>query len=271
METSKILTASLLDLLFDNRNKDYGAYELRKTYQERIIKSLVLAISVAGLVYAGVALANSKFQHRERYNIKPIVELQQVIEKKEPEKLPDPPKHTEPPQVKAEIFTPPKIVATDDINKPLPTQEDLDSSKIGLVKMEGVAYNGSTDNTKINDNTGVIDDKPKDKDEGVVGDVQIEAKYQGDWKKFLERNLRAEVPVDNGAPAGRYTIIIQFIVDIDGTVSNITPLTHLGYGMEEEAIRVLKKADKWEPAFQKGIHVKAYRRQPITFEVLTED
>jgi protein TonB len=76
--------------------------------------------------------------------------------------------------------------------------------------------------------------------------------------------------VDNGAPAGRYSVVVQFVVDKEGNVSDIETLTHHGYGLEEEAVRVLKKATKWEPAIQNGIKVKAYRRQVITFEVNDE-
>ena len=269
METSKILTASLLDLLFDNRNKDYGAYELRKTYQERIIKSLLITITIAGIAYAVSVLASRISHQKERYKTIPGVIVEDLPEIK-PEKVPEPKKQSEP-QVRTEIFTPPKIMPTDEISKPLPTQDDLDSSKFGLIKQDGIVDNGLTEITKLDDGKGIIDNNRTEKNDEPVWSVQVEAKYNGNWENFLRRNLRPEVPVDNGAPAGRYTIIIQFIVDVDGTVSAITPITHLGYGMEDEAIRVLKKADKWEPAFQNGIHVKAYRRQPITFEVMTDD
>ena len=59
--------------------------------------------------------------------------------------------------------------------------------------------------------------------------------------------------------------MVQFVIDQEGKVSEITALTNMGYGMEQEAIRVLKKADKWNPAIQNGRPVKMYRRQPITF------
>ena len=61
------------------------------------------------------------------------------------------------------------------------------------------------------------------------------------------------------------------MVDTNGTVSDIKPLTNLGYGMEQEAVRVLKKATKWEPAIQNGRKVKAYRRQKITFQVMSDE
>jgi protein TonB len=63
---------------------------------------------------------------------------------------------------------------------------------------------------------------------------------------------------------------MQFVVELEGKVSDITAMTNHGYGFEEEAIRVLKKAAKWEPAIQNGRPVKAYRRQVIIFEVPEE-
>lgn len=268
METNKILTASFLDLLFDNRNKDYGAYELRKTYEQRISRSLVITIAVTGLIYAGTALANSRSADHERYTIRPDVTIESIPDPKPPEKIPETPK-PEPP-VRTIAVTPPVIVDDNEVKHSMPTKEDADSSMIGLTTNEGTRDTGLSQPTEINDGTGVVENKKPENTEPFYV-VQVEAKYAGNWENFLRRNLRAEVPADNGAPAGRYTIVIQFIVDVDGTVSNITPLTNLGYGMEQEAVRVLKKADKWEPAFQNGIHVKAYRRQPITFEVLTGD
>jgi periplasmic protein TonB len=83
------------------------------------------------------------------------------------------------------------------------------------------------------------------------------------------RNLNPSVPINNGAISGVYTVIVQFIVDIDGDISNVTSLTKHGYGMEEEAMRVIRRGPKWEPAIQNGRKVKAYRKQPITF-VVTE-
>jgi protein TonB len=65
-------------------------------------------------------------------------------------------------------------------------------------------------------------------------------------------------------------VVIQFIIDKEGKISNITALTKHGFGMEEEVIRLLKKAPNWKPAIQDGRFVKAYRKQPITFMVIEE-
>jgi hypothetical protein len=90
---------------------------------------------------------------------------------------------------------------------------------------------------------------------------------QKGWTRFLERNLNPSVPVDKRAPVGTYTVVAQFIVEKDGSINNIKALTHNGFGMEEEVVRMLIKSPKWVPAQQFGKKVRAYRRQPVTFVV----
>ncbi|MFV0605254.1 MAG: energy transducer TonB [Niabella sp.] len=106
---------------------------------------------------------------------------------------------------------------------------------------------------------------------GIFTKVDKDASYPGGaiaWRNFLIKNLKGETPVDHGAKAGTYTTVIQFIVDKDGTVSDIKPLTKVGYGMEDEAMRIIKLSGKWKPAIQNGREVTAYRKQPLTFQVL---
>ena len=65
-------------------------------------------------------------------------------------------------------------------------------------------------------------------------------------------------------------MVVQFVVDKEGNISDVRSLTNHGYGMEEEAMRVIKKGPKWNAAIQNGRQVKAYRKQPITFRVESE-
>jgi len=87
------------------------------------------------------------------------------------------------------------------------------------------------------------------------------------WKEFLDDNLDMNVPSENGAPAGQYNVEIKFTVDTTGSLVDIQPMTHCGYGMEEEVIRVLKKSPRWTPGIQNGRKVKSPHIQPITFYV----
>jgi Gram-negative bacterial TonB protein C-terminal/GldM C-terminal domain len=103
--------------------------------------------------------------------------------------------------------------------------------------------------------------------------VDVEAFYPGGdqaWRKFLENNLDASAPSDNGAPVGVYTVVVQFVVDTNGNTSDVKALTQLGYGMEQAVIQLIKKAGLWSPAKVNKRPVKSYRKQPATFVVTQE-
>ena len=106
----------------------------------------------------------------------------------------------------------------------------------------------------------------------ITPDFQLEklASFPGGldgWKKFLMKNLNAELPIINEAPAGKYTVMVQFKVCTDGTICDIEAKNNPGYGLSDEAVRVVKKSGTWVPAEQKGRKVKTIFRQPITFFV----
>jgi antitoxin component YwqK of YwqJK toxin-antitoxin module len=90
------------------------------------------------------------------------------------------------------------------------------------------------------------------------------------WISFLTKNLDAMVPIRNNVGAGYYTALVKFIVNTDGSISDITPVTSLGFGMEQEVVRIMKKSPRWIPAVQFGRKVKAYRIQPVTFGVTND-
>jgi protein TonB len=97
-----------------------------------------------------------------------------------------------------------------------------------------------------------------------------EPEYSGGkraWKKYLEHNLNTSVPFDNKAPNGIYTVIVGFTVNKDSTLSDVKALTNFGYGMEEEAVRVIENSRNWIPGILQGKVVSFYRSQPITFIV----
>lgn len=270
MDSKNILTADLLDLVFDNRNKDYGAYELRRFYNQRIGKALLITGALVGITFTGIALGAKL---RPEKNIPKVTGITVVIKPVEQEKKPEPiiPQAAKPQPaaqpVRSEIFTKPVIADDNDVSKPAPDQETLSNARISNVQSDGPVDAGIATTNTLDQGTGIIQQQEVKEPDTPFTRVEVEAKFNGNWEKFLLRYLNGNVPVDNGASPGRYTVMIQFVVDVDGSVSDIRPLTSLGFGMEEEAIRVLKKATKWEPAIQNGRQVKAYRKQPITFQV----
>jgi TonB family protein len=87
------------------------------------------------------------------------------------------------------------------------------------------------------------------------------------WRKYLEKNLNANVLAENHAPTGHYSVKLTFNVSKDGTISNVVAKTKNGYGTEEEAIRFIKEGPKWVPAKKDGSFVDSEVNQTITFMV----
>jgi hypothetical protein len=148
-----------------------------------------------------------------------------------------------------------------------------DKAKNGVIEIKTKKLNSITQKDEIID-SGYVNSTPLQTDDNkIFVKVEVEAAFPGgvtEWRKFLERNIDATVPVKNGAKAGTYTVVVQFIVHKDGRVSDVRALTNHGFGMEEEAMRLIKKGPNWIPAIQNGHQVTAYRKQPITF-VVVED
>lgn len=87
------------------------------------------------------------------------------------------------------------------------------------------------------------------------------------WVKFLKKELNTKIPVENGAQKGRYAVVIEFVVKEDGTPADFIALTNHGYGMEEEAMRVLGTVKKWKPAIMNGKPVESVFKKEIVFVV----
>ena len=271
MEANKILNADILDLIFEDRNKEYGAYNLRKTYNQRILKALIITASIAVLALLGSLLAKA-FQSKNNNVVQHEITLQDIKEEEKKQDIPPPPppKPPPPPQVEMAKFTPPKIVKDEEVKEVIQENKELEEKKIDVKSQEGVKDDNIATPTQIDEGKQVIEEKKEDDENKIFEKVEVEAAFpggEGAWKKFLERNLRADVATENGAPAGSYTVWVQFVVDKEGNVSDVKALTNHGYGMEDEAVRVIKKGPQWKPAIQNGRQVKAYRKQPITFQI----
>lgn len=273
MESNKILQSDFLDILFDEKNKQYGAYELRRSYDKRIIKALCITGIAIGLAIGSTLIARPTNED----TIMPddngglVIRPYDEVEVPRVEPPPPPPKPIEPPQMQTIAFVEPVVSPDDQVFNTPPAQDDFDGVKIS--DLDRIGVKGGDDIStppEIINKVGIIEEKKKLTDEPWIGPVEIEAEFPGgakEWERFLRRNLQADIPIDNNAAPGRYTVYLQFIVDKEGRVSDIKALTAHGFGMEEEAMRVLRKATKWNPANQNGRAVKAYRKQPITFVV----
>ncbi len=276
MEASKILNADILDIIFDGKNKEYGAYDLRKSYNKRIITALVSLVSVLLLFLLGSVLANviSGGKKHEVMQVAQEVQLEKVPEKK-PDVVPPPPpppKMAPPPKVEIAKFTPPKIVPDDKVKedeKP-PEVEKVETAKIGAINQEGTKDEGVVAPPVEAKGTGtVVAPKVETEDyDKTFTKVENPATFPGGmdgWRRYLERNLQYPESAQEAGTQG--VVRVQLVVDKEGNVSEVKALNDPGDGLGAEAERVIKKGPKWIPAEQNGRKVTFRFVQTVTFQL----
>lgn len=278
MEKEKILKSDVLDIIFDGRNKEYGAYQLRKSYNGRITIALIGTVAICVITILSSVIASATKKNDKTEIFVQDMELQDVKqEEKKPEPPPPPPPPApEPPKVEITKFTPPKIVKDEEVKEEdeIKEVEKLEDTKIGVINQEGIKDDGFVAPPVESKGTGVVEAPKVEEDyDKVFTVVQIAAEFPGGlaaWQKYLERNLNRDLPVDNGAPPGKYTVTVSFIVDKTGVISDVKAENNPGYGTADEAVRVIRKGPNWKPAVQNGRNVIYRHKQNITF-VVSED
>ena len=279
MDANKILSSELIDLVFEGRNKDYGAYELRKDYNKRLRNALILTASIGLLLVIASFISSLDLGgNKGKMEIKEV-QLEEIKQDQPEPPPPPPPKPPEPPKVEMAKFTPPKVVKDEEVKeeeKP-PEIEKLEETKIGTVNQEGAKDEGIV--APPIEAGGVVEAPKEDDYDKVFQKVEIDAEFPGGtagWTRYVTREI--ERNIDELQDDGRSgTVVILFIVDKEGSVSEVRALpcgeagvpNCLGPGtkLAEIATVAIKKGPKWKPAVQNGRQVKAYRRQPVTFQL----
>lgn len=282
MEINEIKKADFLDILFDGRNKAYGAYDLRKTYRRRVIVSLTTMLCVVVALGAILLYTAESKNKAKQVSVMQEIELAQVeeIKNKPPEAAPPPPPPP-PPAPKAEPiklevtkFVVPKIAPDIEVKKEIKDQDELTNTRIGSFDQKGLKTGAMAPPLEVSGVGGTsfqnvaASAAPAKKDdyEKEFTTVAVEAKYPGDWERFIRRNLNNNIVVDQGAPPGtRYTVVVSFRVDREGNVTEVKAMNDPGYGAAAEAVAAIRKSGKWIPAEQNGQKVISRKRQAITF------
>lgn len=283
MDVNKILSADFLDIVFDGRNKEYGAYELRRNYNKRLGRAILITVSLALLLVLGSFILDTVSKNRGKVEVKEV-KLEEIVQaqKNEPPPPPPPPKPPEPPKVEMTKFTPPKVVKDEEVKedeKP-PEIEKLEDTKISTVSQEGTKDDGIV--APPVDDGGVVEAPKQDDEDKVFQKVEIDAEFPGGssgWTRYVTREIERNIDeLQDDGKSG--TVVVLFIVDKEGNVSEVRALACgeagvarcLGPGtkLAEIAVNAIRKGPKWKPAVQNGRNVKAYRRQPVTFQLAEE-
>lgn len=268
MTSQQILTADVIDILFENRNKDYGAYQLRKEYSKQLWKSVVIAVSFAFLlvflIRPGVAEALAKPEEGTVVTVEHMVPLPE--QKREQQQLQ---KQTPAPQVRQEKSIDQFKIVAKAFVEPIATQDMLEKAAISDVSTSGIDAHGMQ--APILSETGgagkSVEKEPEPAKE-VVPDKQPQ--FPGGvqaWLAFLGRHLQAPESLESGE---KRTVLIRFYVAEDGGITNFQVVRSAGAAFDNEVIRVLKKMPRWAPAMQGGHPVAVSFTQPVTFVGLEE-
>lgn len=272
METNKILSADILDILFEGKNKEYGAYELRKTYNKRITLALIITAVIALLIFVGSVVAKN-IQDNNSTKLLEVkdLSLEQVQKEDKPPPPPPPPlKLPPPPPIQTIQFTPPKIVKDEEVVKPPVENVKIEEAKVDVKTVEGTKDVGIVA-PPVEEKSQVIE-APKvvaEEEDKVFTKVEIEATFPGGdagWSRYVKKEIESHM--DELTEAGQSgQCRVRFIVSKDGTVSDVVALTMKGSKLAEVAENAIRKGPKWTPAQQNGRHVNAYREQPVTFTI----
>ncbi|MFA6260034.1 MAG: TonB family protein [Bacteroidia bacterium] len=259
-----IFESNWVDMVFKGRNHAYGAYELRKKSDDYTIRGVILAIVFFTLTISAPVIVNyiKGLVPKDLEDVK-IVEVNTLEEPPPVDKSqPPPPPAEPPPPLKSTVkFIPPEIKPDEEVpDEPPPTQEEMKEKDAGVKTEEG-------------DAEGI--DASLMEDDGLTGDAGPEImtfaeqmpEFNGDLYKYLGDNIKYPTVARENGIEGQ--VVMQFVVGKDGKIDekSIVIVKKVGWGLEEEAIRVVKSMPHWKPGKQNGNPVYVKCTLPIRFKL----
>ncbi len=271
MKADAILNADILDIIFDNRNKSYGAYSLRKTYNNRLYKALGFTFGVAAF------LTILSFFNKEKALPAKLIS--------DPFVMSPPPVKADPVPEKPKEKISPQKLASSQIKPPMqkfinniqitkdniaPKIENLvDNALIGSAKIEGKP--GATMVVMLIIPEGPSLGKDAEVTKPTIDKItpndfaEVMPVYPGgmaELRKFLEKNLKNPQDLEDGE---KVKVKIRFIVGYDGNLKGFETIQDGGTAFNNEVIRVLKKMPQWIPGKTKGESISVYCIIPVNF------
>lgn len=276
MNANSILHSDVLDILFENRNKQYGAYTLRKEYNKRLITAIGGMFSLVAIVV--VCLSFKSKEKAAPVDIGTVITLDAV----EP---PPPPKKDKivQPIIKPHLDAgaPKQKVATIQNTAPVITEaettvppvEAMDNKAIGTETTEGKASDGTVQSQGNGNGNGNGPDNvttpPVVEDNSIHTFAENMPEYPGGTSamiRFLKKNLR-EITNEEERTV---KVIVRFIVDKTGAVTGFEIVGSGGEEYDKEVLRVMKKMPHWKPGSQNGNLVNVYMSLPVVFQTESE-
>lgn len=277
MNTATISGNDFLDILFKERNKDYGAYELRRKYDKRVRNAIMGTASIALVIIGGYTVSNHLMASvTVTRPAPPPVDTLRLIDPFEKMPTPQPPvlPSSNPAPAKPTIKAATLVVVRDNNVSPddePPRLDDMVNKTIGLANTGG-DVDGIDAPVLTGTGTGVVEiPVAKEADDVICNfySIEIPPTFPGGEEalaKYLGKNIRyPHVAAENGIEG---IVVVQFVVDREGNVKDIKVVTPAkGGGLEQEASRVIKAMPKWKPGKQNGRYVSVLYSIPVNFRL----
>ena len=264
-----------VDLVFEGKNQAYGAYQLRKNTGIRNLKALAVMFAafliIAGIVYAKVSIEN--YIASKNAAIEADVELQSLAEKKEiKEEKKDEPEveKIEVERVKSSVaFTVPEIKKDEEVkeDQEMKSQDDLaeTNTAIGAFTVEG---NDETAEVKHVEEKIAEPEPVKEEETKVFDVVEQMPSFPGGpsaLMQYLSSNIKYPVVAEENGVQGR--VVCTFVVERDGSITDVRVVKSVDPSLDKEAVRVVKSMPKWIPGKQNGSAVRVKYTVPVTFKL----
>lgn len=267
---SNLYKSEWIDLVFKNRNKTYGAYLLRAESSSITLKALFFTVPAFILLVAGPGI----YKRLNPVAVGPIetihtVELRAIDPPAavKPEKIIEPIK-SEPDlkKVKMVKLTANIAVVKDPVAEP-PMLDDLKDAVVGQITQAGEATKSSvTPVASTGNGNGVA--APVDNTIYDAGGIEKYPEFDGGmaaWAKFIQRNMRYPSLAQENEVQGK--VFVSFVVEMDGSITDVKIIKGIGSGCDEEAMRVIKKSPRWKPGQQNNRMVRVRYTMPLSFQL----
>jgi len=248
-----------LEIVFEGRNKVYGAYELRKTNSKTTVRALIIGSVLFGLAIAMPLLINMIPDSQDDTSLDTKITTVKLPPKDKPkENIPPPP--PPPPKVDQVKFVKPVVAKAEEVTEEPPKIVEIKDKKLGDETIKGDPDADLTVEPVGNGPADVVDDN------NIYNTAGIEVKpdFPGGMEKFYKyvgNNYRT--PEEEGLKGKVY---VTFVVEKDGSLTDIKVIRDIGFGTGKEAVRVLQKCPKWNPGEQNGKKVRVLYSLPITIQ-----
>jgi periplasmic protein TonB len=267
MLPEKIMQSDLLDLLFENRNKAYGAYALRRSYNKTIASALTITLFISACFSVYLLMHHSKQRDAMTQVIIPPDFIFSKTDDTKP--LPVKPAVQQPAATHfRQIVTSTPVIVNDSVKTNMPITDVIDKSNIGSVNLNGADATGELQPpAETKEGNGVVEAKPVETkvDDGPLYTAEVMPEYPGGLealRKFMLRNLKQP---DDLQPGEKIIVMASFIVNKNGKIEQVKILNGGRDDLNKEVERVVHKMPDWKPGIQNGNAVAVYFNLPVTF------